>query len=381
MDKETNTDSDRKLASIQIVGSIDEHTNATSLELATILGWQVVTRINEAKVGDLVVYCEIDSVLPNAEWVPPAITDKISKSKKDMFRLKTIKLRGEYSQGLIVPLVAGMPFDITEITEDDIGKDVTDLLGIVKYEPPALSGAYGMYQTNSRKTFPSHLLDKTDETRVQSAPKLFKLMQSRPYYVTVKCDGTSGTFLFGASSLIETDDDDEAEMPSSTLNSALEDTPVEFIVCSRNQIRRKPDNISVCPYWYIANKYDLEEKLQQMPHLAIQGEICGPNVQNNLLGLKDLELFVFNIVDMREPGSRKLPFDEMVAMCKQLHLQTAPIEEIGDSFDYKSMKDVIKKAEGNYVKSKRQREGLVFRSKDQQISFKAINNKYLLKLG
>lgn len=377
MDKESNTDSNRKLASIQIVEHIEPHNNADSLELATVLGWQIVTRIGEAKIGELIVYCEIDSVLPNEEWLPPAVKDRVAKSNRDTFRLKTIKLRGEYSQGLIVPLVVDMPFDTTKITKEDVGKDVTSELGIVKYEPPALSGAYAMYQTNSRNPFPTHILDKTDETRVQSVPKLFKLLQHKPYYATVKCDGTSVTFFIGLPSLFETDSGDESEIQTDPMKTSMLEP--ELIVCSRNQIRHKPQNLKVCPYWYIAQKYNLEEKLNKVPHIAIQGEICGPNVQKNLLGLKDLELFVFNVVDLREPKGRKLPYNEMMAMCKYLELKTAPIEETGDSFEYESIKDVLGAAEGKYPKSKRQREGLVFRSKDQRISFKAINNRYLLR--
>ena len=78
MDLETNIDSERKLASIQIVDRIDPHTNANALELATVLGWQIVTRIGETKIGQKVVYCEIDSVLPNADWLPEAIKNKIA---------------------------------------------------------------------------------------------------------------------------------------------------------------------------------------------------------------------------------------------------------------------------------------------------------------
>ena len=115
---ETNADTNRKLASIQIVEQIDVHDNATSLELgkkseavsshkkltfflATVLGWQVVTRIGETQPKQLVVYCEIDSILPDAEWLPEAVRTKIAESSRDTFRLKTVKLRGEYSQGLI----------------------------------------------------------------------------------------------------------------------------------------------------------------------------------------------------------------------------------------------------------------------------------------
>lgn len=358
--QETNSDSNRKLASIQIVKSIEKHTNASSLELCTILGWQIVTRIKECKVGDIVVYCEIDSVLPNAKWIPEAIKKKISESNKNTFRLKTVKLRKEYSQGLIIMLDKSMPFDISVITEDDIGMDVTQQLGIIKYESPALK----MTNINQERIsnfckFPSELLQKTDETRVQSNPKLFKLMQKQAYYASVKCDGASASFVID---------------PCMTSNNEKDST--KLLVCSRNFIRERPIDVKSCHYWYIAEKYYLKEKLSMVPDFAIQGEICGPGLHKNLLGLKDLELFVFNVVDIRD--KKKLSLKDMLIFCKKMDLQTVPIEEVGDSFHYKSLKDVLDKAEGLYKHSKRHREGLVYRSQDQSISFKAINNRYLL---
>jgi RNA ligase (TIGR02306 family) len=363
---ETNTDSDRKLASIQIVESVSKHDNADALEIATVLGWQIVIRIGEAHPNQLVVYCEIDSVLPNADWLPQALKDKLKESNSNTHRLKTAKLRGEISQGLIVPLHSSMPFDITKLTAEDVGRNVTEQLGIVKYEPPALSGKFAMFQTNSKLQFPTHIISKTDETRVQSQPKVLQWMANKPYYSTVKCDGTSGTFFIGSKTLL----DEEADPQENTL-----------IVCSRNQMRKRPANLKVCPYWYVAEKYNLEGKLMSYPHIGIQGEVCGPNIQKNLLGLKDLELFVFNVVDLREPGGRVLDYPDMIAMINELGLQPVPIVEVNDEFRYTSVKELLQQAEGVYPKSKKTREGLVYRLQDQSLSFKVINNKYLLKTG
>lgn len=390
-EKETNTESDRKLGSIQLVDSIEKHFNADSLEIVTVLGWKVVTRIGEVKKGDKVIYCEIDSMLPgDAEWLPPAVKGRVEKQKdKKWFRVKTIKLRGQISQGLIIPIVKSLSdkfnnieinadltdFGITKIINlrgqiseglivpiikslsdkfNNIGADVTDLLGITKYEPPALGGKYkNKIKDGSGIKFPAHLLGKTDESRVQSKPKLLKALQGKEYYMTVKMDGTSGTFVI----------DPETQ---------------ELLVCSRNLVRPKPDNLSVCPYWYIANKYNIKSKLENYPHLAIQGEICGPNIQKNLLKLGDLKLYVFNIVDTVR--KTKLGFLEMLGLCSELDLETAPIEEFGDRFDY-DIDELLEKAEGTYKNTKSQREGLVVRSIDQNISFKVINNRYLLKHG
>lgn len=356
---EANTDSTRKLASIQTIRCVEKHIGADALELATILGWQVVTRIGEVTPGTKVIYCEIDSMLPvNAPWLPPAVKDRIKRDDiKDHFRVKTIKLRGELSQGLIIPIVDTLPkppgdiFNWNDLAE---GTNITEVLEIQKYEPQAFSGKFAFLATAGGTRFPTELVDKTDEPRVQSEPKLLTLLQGKSYYSTVKLDGTSVTYV-------------------------INPTTGELLVCSRNLVRKKPDNPSVCPYWYIAAKYDIEAKLKETPNISIQGEICGPNIQRNLLGLKDLELFVFNLVDIRD-RSRLRP-QTMKETCRKLGLKTVPFEEEGDSFQCDSIKILLAKAQGPYLGTKNPREGLVMRSEDQTISFKAINNDYLLKYG
>ena len=367
MDLESNTDSTRKLASIQVVDRIHPHTGADSLELATILGWQIITRIGEVQKGDTVIYCEIDSLLPvNVDWLPQAVKDRIVKEgTKDYFRVKTIKLRGELSQGLIIPLGDTLP----PIGPIVVGNDVTDLLKIRKYEPPIFSYEMGNHPrrsdgtyvpfTSSRPSgnFPSHLVKKTDETRIQSNPKLLELLKDKPYYIAVKLDGTSATYL-------------------------LNPDTGELMVCSRNMIRKRPDDINTCPYWLMAVKYDLENKLKDMPHLAIQGEICGPTIQKNLLGLKNYEFFVFNIVDTRDRQIMALP--DMIAFCSEMRLSMVPIEESGTSYPHYfpcDIKGLLTRAQGTYPGTKNAREGLVVRAADQSISFKVINNDYLLKHG
>lgn len=350
MAQESNTDSIRKLASIQVVDTINPHLNSNSLQLATVLGWQIVIRENEVCPGDKVVYCEIDSLLPvTASWLPPAIQARIEQNKiTDYFRVKTIKLRGEISQGLIIPLMG----DLSSLSELEVGTDVTSRLDIGKYEPPALTGKYSLYTTISGDPFPTGILDKTDEPRIQSRPQLLELLQGNPYYMTVKLDGTSATYLWNT----ETQ---------------------ELMVCSRNLTRKRPDNLKVCPYWYIAEKYQLENILKEYPYLGIQGEICGPNIQKNLLGLKDLHLFVFNLIDLRT--RTRLPFFELMSMCEKLSLPTVPIEQVGDIFPYCTVKELLALAKGHYHNTKNAREGLVVRSIDSSISFKIINNEYLLK--
>lgn len=340
----------RKLASVQRVTALRPHPDpeVTRLQLATVLGWQLVVALGEVEVGQVIVYCEIDSLLPgDAEWLPPAVKQRVLKQpehKRDWFRVKSIKLRGALSQGLIIPL---------QIEGTSIGDDVTERLGIKKYEPVAFSGRFALCQTNSGIPFPSNLLSKTDEPRVQSNPELFAAMQDQPYYVTVKLDGTSGTYLIDPES-------------------------GEFWACSRNYIRQRPENLDVCPYWRAAMTCNIEEKLRAHPHLAVQGEVCGPGIQKNPLKLKDIQFFVFNVIDLRSGGGQPLPLDKFEEACNLLGLTPVPITVIGDNFEYSKIDDVLELARGTYPGTKKPREGLVFRTQNQAISFKAINNDYLL---
>ena len=354
MNLETNTDTTRKLASIQRVDAVDPHPNADRLELISILGWQVCEVKGAVKVGDVVVYCEVDSLLPgSAEWLPTAVQERVQKQKdQTYYHVKTIKLRKEVTQGLIIPFTDVLLKCFPDIVKLNVEDDVTKLLGVQKYEKPSFSG--DLQGGSSGTPFPSDLLDKTDETRVQSSPKRFQMLLGQPYYVTVKMDGTSGTFL-------------------------LRPETGELLVCSRNQIREKPENeeeLQKCAYHTIAEKYKIADILKEHPTIAVQGEICGPNIQDNWAALKDLQFFVFNVVDI--PHRKKLPFGELKDWCAKVGLPMVPVVESGDNFHRESIKSVIAEAKGKYKNTKNQREGLVFRSQDQKVSFKAINNEFLI---
>lgn len=351
MDLETNTESARKLASIQIISKLRHHPNADILFLATIQGWQIVVSVtDDVHEGDKVIYCEIDSNLPgDAEWLPPAVKERLLKQKDQTFyHVKTLKIRKELSQGLIIPTTGLLKY----MSEYEVGSEVTNELKIEKYEPPALDEMYR--GGNSDIKFPTNLVSKTDETRVQSIPKVLDRLKGSEYYITVKCDGTSGTFL-------------------------IDPYTHEFLCCSRNLVRKQPKNINSCPYWSLATRYNLQEKLiDKRSEYAIQGEICGPKIQKNLMNLVKAELFVFNVVHI--PTRKVLPYEELKQFCLELGLTMVPLVEIGNNFNY-TLDELLKKSEGKYKGSKSQREGIVVRSKDQYHSFKVINNKYLLNHG
>lgn len=346
----------RKLASIQRIKEINPIENADAIEVATILGWNVVVKKGEFKPGDFCVYFEIDSLLPDEPRYE--FLKKTSwNARYEKIRLKTIKLRGQVSQGLALPLNSFPDRNWTIYNEGD---DLTQELGIEKYEPiiPASLGG----DVNSF-TWP---IAKTDEERVQSAPDAYlQSMRDKPYYITVKLDGTSASFI-----LCKNDENE-----------------IEFHVCSRNySLKYKEDNT----FWQIAEKYDIERKLKDYflstgDMLAIQGEVCGPGIQENKLNLSEHMLFVFNVIDVE--SKRKIPFESLGIIGNVFGLKTVPVIEQGSHFPYKTVTELLNLARGKYNENidtaikKQDREGVVIRTNDQSVSFKVINNDFLLKGG
>jgi RNA ligase (TIGR02306 family) len=333
----------RKLASVQEITDIINHTNSDNLALATVLGWQIIIKRGEFQKGDKIIYFEIDSLLPDKEW------SKFMKPRD--FKVKTIKLRGEISQGLLLPLSI-----LGEFNPEDypIGTDITIQLGINKFmvdsdEPVIIKGG-ACVRTH---TFPIQIIEKTDEPRIQSSPSLINEFTGMAYYATLKYDGTSATYLI----------DDNGE----------------FWICSRNQ-RREYTVGDV--YSTAADVFKIKEKLMNSKtKYAIQCEIYGPNIQKNPLNINKLQIAIFNIKNLDE--NKHLNYEELIQACKELDLPMVEVIDIGDDFQY-SIQDLKIKSKGNYPNTNNPREGLVFRlQKDWHIgkrkSFKIINDDFLIK--
>lgn len=328
----------RKLASIVTIDQIETHDQSDHLEIAHVLGWQIIVRKGEVQVNQKAVYCEIDSIISTEyDWVPEAVKERAKNGK---MRIKTIKLRGKISQGLIVPLSNS----IENFQEKEIGEDVTELLHIKKYKNISIPSQSRNLGNRKKGTFPCHLISKTDEPRIQSHPWILKSMKGEDYYATLKMDGSSATYL------------------------RYEDI---FMICSRNYIiDHESDTI-----WNKINlKYDINKILPE--GFAVQGEICGPAIQKNLSNLKDYDFFVFNVYNITL--KKRLNLEDMIYFCEKYHFQTVPIEERG-IFQYESITELLEKAKGFYPKTQHHREGLVYRTIEQSYSFKIINNDYLLK--
>jgi RNA ligase (TIGR02306 family) len=332
---------DRKLASVVKIVEIQPIPGADAIVVATVKGWKVVVKVNEYKVGDLAVYYEIDSFLPirpQFEFLRKSSYKRMGSSEG--FRLKTIRLRGQISQGLLTPIPEG-------ISNPKEGDDLTEALDIVKYEPPIPAQLAGKI----KGTFPS-FIPKTDEIRIQNFESEVGFSPAgERAYVTEKLDGTSFTCYF---------------------NNGV------FGVCGRNwELTETSDN----SLWRMANVLQLKEKMTKHgKNIALQGELIGAGINGNLYGLSDHKLFFFTGYDIDK--GRRMFFDELEWVLFGLQLQMVPVlEKYGfvipnenNIVDY-----MLRYAEGKSVLNMEvDREGVVVRGLEREFSFKAISNTYLL---
>lgn len=342
----------RKLASVQRIVSVDPIEGADRIEIATVLGWRCVVKKGEVAPGDLCVYFEIDSFLPideRFEFLRQG-SYKNSELLGEGFRLRTQKFRGQVSQGLVLPLSILPDAAAGGYAEGD---DVTELLGVRKWEIPEMVTQGGTITAD----FPS-AVPKTDETRVQAEPALIEEFAGKPYYITTKMDGTSVTMCrLGG----------------------------EFKVCGHN-FEYADDG--KCPFWQYAHEHELDRQLAELglDDIAIQGEFCGAGIQKNPLKLAKPQWYVFTVYNAAT--SRRYNLDEMLALCERLGLTTVPVEERGEAFPYKSVEELLERAKGCYESGTR-KEGIVIRPVEPTrsallggaLSMKVINNDYLLKQG
>jgi len=348
----------RKLASIQRIIDVQPIPGADAIEVCSVLGWKVVTRKGEFKPGILCVYIEIDSLLPRAPW--NEFLWKKGDEDKPVYRLRTIKLRGQISQGLVLPIsvLDGKKFP-TDTRENPIyprkeGMNVSAMLGITKYEPPIPAQLAGLVKGQ----FPC-FIPKTDETRIQAAPEVLKELNGKMVYASVKMDGSSGTFYFNRG---------------------------EFGVCSRNLEFKLEDNNNT--FIKLAIQYDLENKMKALgKNIAIQGEVCGEGIQKNRLCLKGHELFVFNVYDI-DKGAY-LDYKDAFDIVVKLGLKSVPIMDTFAIDETFSVEKLLEMAKGNYPGTSNPREGIVIRTVNEsysaslkgRMSFKVINNEFLMKGG
>ena len=357
----------RKLATIQIISKLDPIKNADFIEKCTVLGWECVVRKGEFKEGDMVVYIEIDSILPDIHEF------EFMRDRK--FRVRTIKLRKQISQGLVIPLSILPTKNFTSYKVDD---DVTDIIGIKKYLTPTeikereiqsnkftkFMLRYKWYRRffklkRTRETFPK-FIKKTDEERIQNISWVVDKYANSAFYASEKLDGTSLTAFL-------------SNNKRGYLNN------YKFGVCSRNFKLNKKDNV----YWEISNKKDLNSILKDLiednKYIILQGEIVGPGIQKNRYKLSDKELFIFNLIKFTKDNPYYLldPISSRIILSKY-EIKHVPIITL----DFKlkpTINECLELAKGKSILYNTNREGLVLRNYESNLSLKIINNDYLLE--
>lgn len=350
----------RRLASIQKIEEIKVIPDADKIVAYRVGGWWVVDQKDKYSVGDLVIYAEVDS------WIPYELAPFLCNPDRGPRefegvkgeRLRTIRLRGQISQGLLLPITVLKSFiedyqQYHDLTEDE---DVTDILGILKYEKPLPANLAGLVKGN----FPS-FIPKTDEERVQNLKKeIEKWSQSFDRWeVSEKLDGSSMTVFFRNNA-----QDEEGNIVP------------EFGVCSRNMNLRESEGNS---FWEVANRYAMKTKLPELNrNIAIQGELIGEGIQGNKYKLTGQDFFVFRMYDI--DNGVYLSSKERMELCDKLGLRHVPVLHTLTLINY-NIDAMLTLAEGkSKINPKTEREGIVFKNiENPQFHFKAISNSFLIK--
>ena len=344
----------RKLASIQKIKAVMPIPDADRLELVQVLGWKCVGGKDEFHVGDMVVYFEIDSFLPvcdEFEFLRKS-SYKNNEFMGEGFRLKTMKFRGEISQGLCLgidklPKLQGMTLEE--------GMDVTEILGVREWEMPERAGSGGTMIGDRPGYIP-----KTDETRIQSAPELLNEFKGLPYYITTKMDGSSHSI-------------------------GVRDGEISF---TGHNFTYKDDGKSAFVEHIKGAGIPEKMKAYAVDHglstLVLQGEWCGEGIQKNRLKLKKPEWFVFTA----RVDDKRTDLATLRKICEYVGCQMVPVEEEGDDLlaKYPDEAALLTRAEGIGYNGTT-REGIVIRpvvpvhsyTLSGPLSMKVINNKYLMK--
>ena len=350
----------RKLVTLRRVSEIDPINGADQIEVATVDGWKCVVKKGEFRVGDLGVYHEIDSLLPMIplyEFLKNKGTKKMTVDgiEREGYLLRTIRLKGQVSQGLLLPKAK-----VLEAFEAEIGKrfdegndiiDYAEIMGIVKYEAPVPAQLAGQVEG----MFPS-FISKTDQERCQNLTSELIRFQGMQFEVTEKLDGSSMTVY-------------------------LKDG--HFGVCSRNLELKETDGNT---QWKLAREMDLEKKLHFMfgrdkREYAIQGEVIGEGIQKNPYKLKGHQFRIFDVFDITE--GRYLMPGERISFLSWTDLLGKEVPVINNcELLYGGARQLLTKAEGKSLMADVEREGVVFKShflvNNAPFTFKAISNNYLL---
>lgn len=320
---------ENKIVYIGKIIELQDIPNSDFIQSATVIcgsggKWKGVVKKDDFCVGWKCIVYLPDALIPESE--------EMAFMKSSNWRVRMRRFRGAPSEVVITPRTEQF-FNV------EVGTEISEQLGVIKYFKPIPVNLACQALGN----FPS-FIPKTDEPNYQNqeGQEGIEKLIGKPFYITEKCDGSSTT----AYRYKE-----------------------HFGVCSRNLELKVDENNA---YWQIARKYDLENKLPE--GIAIQWETCGPKIQNNPMGLKEITGYVFSGYKIDQ--HRYLTFDELLELCKILSFPMAKVLILGTEFNI----SYLDRASGVYSNGK-PREGIVIRSQEnllghKPISFKVINLDY-----
>lgn len=341
---------ERMMAWVGKIAEIKSIPNADRIVAYRVGGWWVVDQKNLYQIDDLVVYVSIDA------WVPHELAPFLSKGTEPREyqgvrgeRLRTVKLKGQVSQGLLLPLndLLKMKYDGNSVVVE--GDDVSEMLGIQKWEAPVPARLAG--EING--VFPN-FIPKTDQERVQNLSKELNEWTHSDYTweLTEKLDGSS--------------------MTAYMMND-------KFGVCSRNYDLKESDTNS---FWQVARMQQLENVLRSLgTNIALQGELVGEGIQSNPYNIRGQQFYIFDIYNI-DKGEFLSAADRQL-FARNFNMNHVPIIDSDFRLNKNSsIDDLLEMADGQarLSKNKVDREGIVFKcNQNPQLHFKAISNKFLLK--
>lgn len=347
----------RKLVTIRKITDIIAIQDADRIEEVVVDGWSVVAQKGIHSIGNDILYFEIDSFLPESDTRYESFMKFGTRTfeGKVGHRVKTKRMKGVYSQGIIMPVS-----EFPEIINPQYDVDYSELLGIVKWEAPELGTGK---QGDAAGSFP-WFLQKSDQERIQNLYGKYSRIYSDSWFVgTLKMDGSSITVAYV--------DGDRYENKGN-------------VICSRNlELKYDPELPFEEQGIFVkgAINSDLFNKAKQLHEIyggyyAIQGELVGAGIQKSFEKFTDYEVFAYNIYDIEK--GEFVNYNSFVEMANIISLQIVPEVYQAQQILKEDLKTILEMANGQGLRAA-YREGVVWKAVDSGVQFKAISNKYLDK--
>jgi len=402
----------RKAAYIATISKIEDIEGKDRIKYISLedLGWQVIGSA-ELQVGQKVIYIEYDTIISEENQWAEFLRKRCYSPKYKGYKISAMKMAGKISYGLVLtPIEAGIVTYNGMENGHDLSKElkVFPIDDAVEYETQPLNNNQKMtkfqrfvkkyfyliwklfyYRKPESGSFPTDGAIKTDETRIQTLTYLFKPeYKGMPVYVTEKLDGSSATYIYNKDKFIISSRNVK-QYSQPIVKSLKEVTKGNTSSIGRNSVFTEMACIYNIPYYLTSFAETLGVK-----ELTIQGELCGPQIQKNKLGLNTNSVFIFNLFDPKE--RRYYSWAYIEEFCKMSAIPSVPLKEY-TTFTWENIPEIEKYVqedfEGSLYPKGSPREGLVFRrynpkemylpiaEKEQNgcFSFKVINPEFILK--